>query len=117
MPTQATQQEQRDRQEYRQRVATYVDGTTVSYEDTKFISSESPVVLDVFSDLGRPGHQGYVRNDGPSKLKVEISADGESYGGLHSLKEGDTYTLDDLKVNRIRLTIVDGPLAYRVSVA
>lgn len=96
--------DEHDGVEYRKRVATYVDGTSVSYEDSSFVTGDSPAVLDVFTDLGRFGHKGQFINDGPGKIRVEISADGTTYGGIHTLGEGDTLVLDDLKINKLRLT-------------
>lgn len=108
--------EEHDHVEYRKRVATYVDGTSVSYEDTNFASGDSPAVLDIFTDLGRIGHEGQVINDGPGKLQVSVSADGSTYGGIHTLRGGNIFDLSDLKIKKIRLTYVE-PTAYRVMVA
>lgn len=101
--------------EYRKRVATYVDGNTVSYEDTAFTTGDSPTVLDVFGDLGRIGHEGYVLNDGPGNILVELSFDGTAYGGIHTLKDGELLTLQNSKIKKIRLTWVDDS-AFRVMV-
>lgn len=102
--------------EYRKRVATYVDGNTVSYEDTSFVTGDSPAVLDVVTDLGRIAHEGYVINDGPGDIRVELSYDASTYGGLHTLKNGETLSFNNLKIKRIRLTWIDNS-AYRVMVA
>jgi hypothetical protein len=102
--------------EYRKRVATYVDGNTVSYEDTSFTTGDSPAVLDVFTDLGRIAHEGYVVNDGPGDITIEFSFDGATYGGLHTLKDGEMLSFNNLKIKRIRLTWIDNS-AYRVMVA
>lgn len=91
----------------RKRVATNIDGNTVSYEDTNFTSADSPAVLNVETDLGRPGIRGYIVNDGPGDILVEFSFDGSAYGGQHTLRGEDILTLDDLKVRKIRLTYVD----------
>ena len=99
--------EEHDGVEYRKRVATHIDGNTVSYEDTNFTSAESPAVLDVFTDIGRFGHQGQIINDGPGDIQVEISYDGTTYGGLHNLRGGEVFELSNLKINKIRLTYVD----------
>lgn len=101
---------------YRKRVATWVDGNSVSYEDSSFSSGDSPAVLDVATDLGRDGHKGYLQNSGPGSIRVEISFDGTNYGGQHTVKEGETLTLNDLFIKKIRLTYVS-PTEYRVLVA
>ena len=94
-------------------VVTASTGNTVSYEDTSFVSGDSPAILNVFSDLGRLGEGGYITNDGTGTFTVEISDDGTSYGGVHTVKNGETMTLDGLFVNKIRLTWVSDS-SYRV---
>jgi hypothetical protein len=101
--------------EYRHRVATYVDGDTVAYEDTSFATGDSPAVLDIFTDLGRIAHEGYVICDGPGRILIELSTDGSAYGGQHTLYDGDTLSFSNLKIRRIRLTWVDNS-SYRVMV-
>ena len=108
--------DEHDMVEYRKRVATYVDGSTVAYEDTNFVSGDSPVVLDIFSDLGRVGHEGYLLNDGAGNLLVELSTDGTTYGGSHTLRWGEQLILNNLKVNRIRITWQEDT-SYRAMIA
>jgi hypothetical protein len=108
--------DEHDAVEYRKRVATYVDGDTVSYEDPSFVSGDSPVICDVLTDLGRIGHKGYLVNSGPGGIKVEISTNGTNYGGQHTIKEGETFTLNDLSIKKIRLTW-DSNTEYRILVA
>ena len=115
MPTKGESYQEHDTVEHRLRVATHIDGNTVSYEDTNFTSVESPAVLAVFNDLGRSGHEGYISNDGPGDMTYEISFDGTTYGGIHTLRGGEVHTLKNMKINRIRLTYVD-PTEYRVKV-
>jgi len=93
-----------------------VDGSTVAYEDTDFVSGDSPVVLDIFTDLGRAGHEGYILNDGAGNILVELSADGTNYGGSHTLKWGEQLMLNNLKINRIRLTWQEDS-SYRTMIA
>lgn len=104
-----------DAVEYRKRVATYVDGNTVSYEDTDFTSANSPAVLDVITDLGRIAHEGYISNEGPGDILVELSFDNTQYGGVHTLKECEVLSLQNSKIKKIRLTWVDDS-AFRVMV-
>lgn len=99
--------DEHDPVEYRKRVATHVDGNVVSYEDTDFTSADDGSVLDVQTDLGRRGHKGYFVNDGPGEIKLEINYNGDGYGGQHTLRGGDTLSLDDLNISKIRLTHVD----------
>ena len=104
--------EEHDSVEYRRRVSMYSDGTTVSYEDTSFISGDSPAVLDVESNLGRVGHGGYLANDGPGNILVEFSFDGSTYGGQHTVKSQEILDFENASFKKIRLTHVANT-AYR----
>jgi hypothetical protein len=108
--------DEHDMTEYRKRVATYADGDSVSYENNNFVSGDSPAVLNVFSNLSRNGHKGYLINDGPGSILVEFSSDGDTYGGQHTLKNGEIMILDDLSIKKIRLTYVSDS-SYRCLVA
>lgn len=103
--------DEHDLVEYRKRVATHIDGNVLSYEDTNFVAADDGSVLDVESDLNRDSgvtaHRGYFINDGPGDILLEISADGTSYGGQHTIRGGDVVILDDLKISKIRLSHVD----------
>lgn len=99
----------------RKRVATWLPGNTVSYEDASFVTGSSPAVLDVYTDLGREAHDGYIRCDGSGNIKVELSSDGTNYGGQHTLKNGELLGISGLTVRKIRLTWVTDS-AYRALV-
>jgi hypothetical protein len=88
-------------------------GRSVSYESTSFAVGDSPAVLDVNSDLGRDGRDGYIANDGAGDIKVEISDDGNNYGGIHTLKEDEVLKLENVSIAKIRLTHVNDS-SYRV---
>jgi hypothetical protein len=108
--------EENDHDLYRKRVTIAADGNTVSYEDSKFITAESGAILNVFADLGRFPTQGKFINDGPGKIKIELSFDGITYGGLHTVKRGEGFDLTPYKFKKIRLTWVTNT-AYRCAVA
>lgn len=116
IPTRGKEYTEHDDSENRKRVATFVDGNTVSYEDTNFTVAESPVILDFFADAGRTGHEGSIINDGPGQLLVEISLDGSTYGGQHTLNGGEVMDLANLTIKRIRLTAAQ-VTEYRASIA
>lgn len=116
MPTKGREYNEHDETESRKRVATYVDGTTVAYEDSNFTTAESPIIFDIFTDLGRLAHEGYISNEGTGNLSIEISADGTTYGGIHTLNYGETMQLGNMKVNRIRMTALQGS-SYRILAA
>ncbi len=90
-------------------------GKTVSYEDTSFVTGDSPAILDVFTDLGENGSGGYITNDGNGNFKVEVSNDGSTYGGLHTLKNGETLSLNGMVISKLRITWVTDS-SYRVLV-
>lgn len=116
MPTKGETITEHDDETGAKRVIGRVSGNSVSYEDTDFASGDSPSVLDVEGDLGVRGYKGYFTNDGPGDIKVEISNDGTTYGGQHTLHGGEVLTLDDLNISRIRLVYVE-PAEYRALVA
>ena len=88
-------------------------GLSVSYEDTSFVTGESPAVHDVNTDLGGNGRDGYVVCDGAGDITVEISNDGTNYGGSHTLKKDETLHLEGLNIDKIRITwIADS--SYRI---
>lgn len=93
----------------------YWEGRTIGYEDTNFQTGDSPAVLDVNSDLGRNGHDGYVICDGPGNIKVEISDNGITYGSAHTLKSNEALGLSKLDIDTIRITWVSNS-GYRVLV-
>jgi len=108
--------DEHDPVEYRKRVIMSSDGSSTGYEDSNFVSGDSPAVLDIQTDLERIGHRGYIANDGPGDMKYEISADGTTYGSIHTLRGGETANLENLKIKKIRLTHVDNT-EYRVMIA
>jgi len=87
-------------------------GRSVSYEDTNFIVGDSPVVLDVNTDLGRNGRDGYIAVDTGS-ISVEISDNGTDYGGVHSIHTGEILKLNGVDIDSIRLTWIENA-SYRV---
>ncbi|HEC65144.1 MAG TPA: hypothetical protein ENI23_07620 [bacterium] len=90
-------------------------GRSVSYEDTSFVAGDSPVVLDVNADLGRNGRDGYVAVDGVGNITVEVSDDGDTYGGIHTIKKGEVLYLKGMDIDKIRLIWVSDS-SYRVLV-
>ena len=101
-----------DGAEYRKRVASYADGNSVAYEDTSFVTGDSPATLSVRTDLGRNGHDGYIINDGSGNFTIEISNDGTNYGGLHTIKNGEILKVNGLTIQKIRITWITDS-AYR----
>lgn len=114
IPTKSWQAAQ-DGTENRIRIGDYVDGTSVSYETTEFTSSASPAILNFNVDSGgKIGHKGWLICDGPGDIEVEISQDGNAYGGIHTIKGGERISLDGMSIRKIRLTWLSDS-AYRVA--
>ena len=76
------------------------------YRDTNFVTGDSPVELDVFTDLGRVAHRGAVLNSGSGDMEVQFSEDGTVYGDAITLAGGKGIEIDGLAVKKIKLTWV-----------
>lgn len=91
-------------------------------EDTSFVAGDSPKVLTPSTTLTatgvktRNGNRGYIKVDGVGDLLVEISHNGSDYNTQFTLKNGDSFDLTGLEVNKIRFTHSGTDTAYRVQV-
>jgi hypothetical protein len=99
----------------------FIHGRDKSYEDTEFTAGETGRVLDLNTDLGRNGHDGYIKVDtsaaaATGDLLVEISNDGATYGTQKTLKNGDTLRLEKYDIDSIRLTHSGTNCGYRITV-
>lgn len=90
-------------------------GRSVAYEDTNFVAGDSPAVHDINADLGRNGRDGYITNDGEGNITVEISDEGATYGGSHTLKKDETLELTGTDIDSIKITHV-ADSSYRIFV-
>ena len=86
-----------------------------TYEDTNFVTADSPATLDVNTDLGRDGRETQITNDGPGNISVEVSNDGVSFSTILTLLAGERFAVSDLRIDTIRLTWITDS-AYRVVV-
>ncbi len=92
-----------------------IQGRTFKYEDTNFQTGESPITLDVNTDLGRNGVDGYIINDGSGNILIEFSNNGTNYGSQHTIQKGEVIDLENLDIDSIRLTWV-ADSGYRILV-
>ena len=90
-------------------------GRTRSYEDTSFVTGDSPKVLDVNEDLKHNAHDGYMVCDGAGNITLEISDDGLEYGEEHTIKQDEIVDFFMLDIDKIRLTWIANS-AYRILV-
>lgn len=91
------------------------DNTPETFEDNNFVLSDSPVVIDCNTALGRNATQFSIQNDGDGSFTVAISVNGLLYGDEKTVKNGEIYAIDGLSVDSIRITHIANS-AYRVTV-
>jgi hypothetical protein len=83
------------------------------FEDTNFVSGDSPVTLDLNAALGRNANTTEVINDGAGNFTVAYSTDGVTFGDAITMKYPERLILDNVSVDSIRITWV-ADSAYRV---
>jgi len=85
-----------------------------SVSDTSFVSGDSPVTLDINAALGRNAEMGFIICDGLGDFTIELSDDGSSFGSAFTLKDGETFSIEGMSVDSIRITHSGTDSAYRV---
>jgi len=86
------------------------------FEDNSFVLADSPATLDVNAKLGRNATEFAVQNDGPGDFTVTLNnTSGGDFGDEKTVKTGETYAIDNISVDSIRITRV-ADSAYRVVV-
>jgi len=83
------------------------------FEDTDFVSGDSPVTLDVNAALGRNATDFEIINDGPGDFTVSLSNDGAAFGDEITVKSGELFGMTSISIDKIRITHV-ADSAYRV---
>lgn len=89
--------------------------TPQTFEDTSFVVGDSPATLDANAALGRDATEFTVLNDGAGNFTVSVSSDGVAFGDEHTVQNGETYSIDRIQVDSIRITHV-ADSSYRVIV-
>lgn len=90
-------------------VSQEVETTYVSYEDTSFVTGDSPVSIDILTDLGRASKSGFVKNDGNGDMQISFNE-----GDNITLKTGDpAFSFDGIEVSTITITWVANT-SYRI---
>lgn len=84
-----------------------------TYEDTSFVTGDSPQTHDFNADTGRNAVDGYIICDGPGEIQVDISRNGIDFGDKFTIKKGERVNLIHYDIDKIRVTWVSNS-AYRV---
>lgn len=90
-----------------------VADTPEYFEDTDFVTGESPAILDFNGALDRNATKGSIINDGPGDFTVAFSIDGANFGDAIRLEINESIQFAKLSVNSIQITWVANS-AYRV---
>lgn len=93
-----------------------ISGRSKAYEDTSFVSGDSPITRDINTDLGRNSRTGYIICDGAGNILVELSGDGTNYGTQFTMKNNEKVNLDGMSIDSIKITH-SADSAYRINVA
>ena len=81
-----------------------VKASNVVFEDTSFVTGDSPATHDVNAALGRNSIAGYIANDGAGDFTVDISRDGISFDAAFTMKFKEVVCLDHMSIDKIRIT-------------
>ena len=85
------------------------------FEDTSFVTGDSPVTLDLNAALGRNATEGFIINDGAGNFTVAFSTNGTDFGDAITMKKNEKITFTKISVDSFKITWV-ADSAYRVSV-
>lgn len=91
----------------------YFDGLNQAYEGT-ITTGTTPITHDFNADAGRNAMGGWVINDGAGNIKISISQDGLNFGDQFTVKNGETISLNNMNIDKIRVTRV-GDASYRIN--
>lgn len=83
------------------------------FEDTSFVTGDSPATLDINTALGRNATDVMIINDGAGNFTVALSTDGSSFGDEITMKNGEFFRFSNVSVDSVRITWV-ADSAYRV---
>jgi hypothetical protein len=94
---------------------TAVADTPEFFEDTDFVTGDSPVTLDINTALGRNATTATIWNDGAGDFTYSLSTDGATFGDNIRLKASDrAHIITGLSIDSIRITWV-ADSSYRVT--
>lgn len=90
-----------------------VSDTPEYFEDTSFVTGDSPVTLDINTALGRNATSISILNDGPGNFTYALSVDGASFGDSITIKRRERHEYTGVSTDSVRITWVSDS-AYRV---
>ena len=76
------------------------------FEDTSFVTGDSPVTLDINTALGRNATQGYIVNDGDGNFTVAFSTNGSAFGDAVTMKKDEVLNFNNISVDSLKITWV-----------
>ncbi len=85
------------------------------FEDTSFVSGDSPFTADVNTALGRNATSGYIINDGTGGFTIAFSIDGSVFGDAITMKKNEVINFTNQSVDSIKITHSGTDSAYRIS--
>ncbi|MAF43722.1 MAG: hypothetical protein CMI54_06105 [Parcubacteria group bacterium] len=90
------------------------DFDNITYEDTSFVTGDSPATHDFNADAGRNAVDGYIICDGAGNIQVDVSRNGIAFGSKFTMKKGERVNLAHFNIDKIRVTWVSDS-AYRIN--
>lgn len=74
------------------------------------------IEIDVNTDLGHNGSDGYIVCDGSGNLEVDISYNGTDFEENITIKKDEIFSLKGLNIDTIKIDATSNGTAYRVVV-
>lgn len=83
------------------------------FEDTSFVTGDSPATLDLTAALGRNANGFLIINDGPGNFTYAFSIDGSNFGDEITMKNNEWKLYSNMSIDSVRITWV-ADSAFRV---
>jgi hypothetical protein len=84
-----------------------IEDTPEFFEDSNFVTGDSPTDLDINTELGRNARKGYIDNDGTGEITVAFRTTGSgAFGDAIRLKKRKILRFDNISTDTIRVTWV-----------
>jgi hypothetical protein len=89
-------------------------GLNQTYEDSSFVTGDSPRTIDAYTDLGHYVQDGYIIVDS-GELQCDVTRNGIDYGDKFTIKSGEKVSFLRMDIKKIRLTWVSDS-SYRINI-